>query len=207
MFRMNKFTIFLFLVFVILFTCSMKSFKNEANLMQNEKDTLNKNKCIGKLEENDSLRNPFHFAYLTDLSFVEIGNLILSDSVAPTDNKITFILLDTISKCNENELSFFLKVFENIMNKSDGALSEVVGQYTLQFINKRPEIFARHIGNSSKETIQNWAKFSIYELYYNCPADSLVFCSKELTAKLKEISNNDGLLFFEESLLHYAEKE
>lgn len=54
----------------------------------------------------DSLRNPYHNAYLTDLSFNEIGKLYLKDSIIPMDNNVTFALLDTISYCKRKILIF-----------------------------------------------------------------------------------------------------
>ena len=166
-------------------------------------DTENSNNPNPSLKK-DSLRDPYHNAYLTDLSYKEIGELILKNEARPMDNHVTFELLDTISNCDIEHLGFYLRVFENIMEKSDGALAEVVGMYTWQFIKSRPEIFLNHIDTTKSENIKNWANYTVYEMYFSFPEDSLVYQCQQFTKNLKNIEQNDGLSLFEETMISAA---
>lgn len=167
---------------------------------KNEKSNIAKSNF-----KNDSLRNPYHKAYLTDLSYKEIGHLILKNEVQPMDNHVTFALMDTISNCDTEFLEFYLRVFENIMKKSDGALGEAVGSFAWQFIKKRPNLFINHIDTTNSENVINWANNTVYEMYFSYPDDSLVFYCKELMKELKKIKRNDGLTLFEETMISSTE--
>ena len=212
---MKKILSIIFLVFVV-FSCKNIKNEKESELTQLENKTVNRDTLVEtnyveipsrqKKQELDSLRNPYHNAYLTDLSFRKIGELVLIDSVIPMDNNITFKLLDTISTCSENEIGFYLKVFDKIMLKSDGALAEVVGLYTLKFIRKRPEIFVNHIDTLTIENVKDWANYTSFEMYFEYDADSLVYNCQKLADNLKQISTNDNLLLFEKELVASANR-
>lgn len=190
--------------------CEMESFLEYFKIVsyQNKPAVVDDFSVVPKQRKKtidiDSLRNPNHNAYLTDISFKEIGRLILADSVKPIDNNFTFTLLDTISSCQPEELNFFLSVFDNIKSKSDGALAEVVGLYSWNFIKKRPEAFISHIATIDQENIDDWAQYLVYEMYFAYPADSLEFQCQVLINELKGRSENSGLLRFEETLLEEA---
>ena len=154
-----------------------------------------------KAEPIIPLRDPYNNLYLTDLTYREIGELLLIDSVIPMDNTVTFKLLDTISSCSETDIAFFLQVFDNIMEKSDGALAEVVGSYTWGFIEKRPSIFVKHLDTLDQNIVEDWANFTIYEMSFAYPIDSLGYECQQLISKLKQISTNPGLVHFEKALI------
>ena len=108
---------------------------------------------FGEPTVTDSVRNPSHFYYLADLPIKKTGELILKDSIKPSDNYITFSLMNAISVCKKSDLDFFLKVFEKILNDADGALAEAVGSYTWNFIEKRPFDFINHIDTLNDKQI------------------------------------------------------
>lgn len=153
-----------------------------------------------KQTETDSLRNPNHYYYLADLPLKEAGELILNDSIHPSDNHITFLLMDTISGCKKNDLNFYLKVFEKILNYADGALAEVVGSYTWDFIEKRPAEFINHIETLDNEQIMRWADFTFEEMYFAYSGDELKLKCQELVNKLKKVNTTKSVSCFETEL-------
>jgi hypothetical protein len=90
----------------------------------------------------DTLRSKNHYYFLADIKLRTIGQLILSDSIAPSDNHITFSCMDSIAAKNKNTRDYFFPVFKKIINGSDGALAEVVGIYVLNYTKKYPKEFA-----------------------------------------------------------------
>ena len=88
--------------------------------------------------EKDSLRNPYSQYYLTDLELREVAQLIVEDSIHPTDNNVTFSIMDSIVSGNLESRNYFSTAFDVIVIKSDGALSEVIGQYCINSIYRNP---------------------------------------------------------------------
>lgn len=156
--------------------------------------------CRIQSTEIDTLRDPNHFYYLSDLSIRTIGQLILCDSIKPSDNFVTFSLLDTISKCTDNELKFFLTIFEKTMELADGALSEAVGSYALIFIENRPKLFIQHMDTIPKDIIAKWAYFTFYELYFSYSEDEIKAKCDELVINLKKVEKTENLNYFKEQI-------
>ncbi len=150
--------------------------------------------------ETDSLRNPYHFYYMADLSLKKAGELILNDSIHPSDNFITFSLMDTISGCKENDLNFFLKVFEKILNDADGALAEAVGSNTWNFIENRPVEFINHIDKLNNDQIIKWADYTFSEMYFAYSEEELKIKCQELVNKLKKIKITKSVDCFEKEM-------
>ena len=179
----------LFILIIILFSVTGQA-----------KETLECKSSFNCQTETDSLRNPNNFYYLSDLSLIKVGELILTDSIQPSDNFITFALLDTISGCNANELGFYLKVFEKIINVADGALAEAVGSYTYKFIEKRPVEFIKHLDKLNKGQVEEWADYTFYEIYFTYSEDELEKKCQELIDNLKKISTTKSVGYFEKEL-------
>ena len=119
----------------------------------------------GHGQNNDSLRNPFSQYYLTDLNLREVAQLIVEDSIQPIDNIITFSILDSVAQGKEDSRNYFADAFDVIITKSDGALSEVIGQYCITSIYNNPNELLKWLFSgrfeSSPESI---AQFIVYEL-------------------------------------------
>lgn len=114
----------------------------------------------------DSLRDPSHFYYLTDLPLRKVANLFMNDSIYPLDNQITFSCMDSISSDNIETRNFYFPVFLKIQDKADGALAEVVGGFIIMYIEKYPKEFAIRISSLSKERVDSFAHYVGYELYF-----------------------------------------
>jgi hypothetical protein len=135
--------------------------------------------------ENDSLRSSLSQYYLTDLNLRDVANLIISDSVRPMDNYVTFNILDSISSESKQTRDFFYPAYQNILNKSDGALSEVMGIYSLKFIKNYPsEFFSKYV-NCEKKKCQN--EFEIILDYVQYEFEMSNSSRADFTALKKEL--------------------
>jgi len=170
------------------------------SVISHAKEKLEFNFSFNQQTETDTLRNPDNFYYLSDLPLKQVGELILNDSIYPSDNFVTFALLDTISGCKENDLEFFLKVSEKIINEADGAVAEAVGSYTWKFIEKRPTEFIKHIDKLNKEQVEEWADYTFYEMYFAYSEEELKKRCQELIDRLKKINTTKSVGYFEKEL-------
>jgi len=129
---------------------------------------LNDTNIVQKIEtvNTDTLRQPDHFFYLTDLPLRQVAQLILSDSVRPIDNTVTFQCMDSILSNNEATRNFYFPVFLRILEKADGALAEVVGQYAMTYIEEFPKEFAIKHSSLVEEQLESLASGIGFELYY-----------------------------------------
>ncbi len=151
-------TRFVFVVLVFNFSCHSdpKSIANEA-----PKNPENSSKDLpADLDMNnpiDSLRNPSNYFYLSDLPTKKIGELILSDSIKAADNEVSFRCLDSLTSPDPVSRAFYFTVFKKIMAHSDGALSEVVGEFSKKYIETYPKEFANNASGFSKSQLEIWA--------------------------------------------------
>ncbi len=106
---------------------------------------------------SDSLRNPTNYFYLSDLPTRSIGELILSDSLKASDNEVSFRCLDSLTSINPDSRLFYFSVFTKIMSNPDGALSEVVGEFSKKYIETYPKEFANYGASFSKSQMELWA--------------------------------------------------
>lgn len=153
----------LILILFIITSCS-KGRIDEAK--SNKKDDLTQEY---NNDSKDSLRNKNHYYYLSDLPIRQVGNLITSDSIAPSDNFVTFELMDSLHSDNKEARDFYFNVFEKIVKKSDGALSEVIGAYAQEYIENYPkEFFQRYnccdSSNQYCDELVNIANYVTYEI-------------------------------------------
>ncbi len=149
----------------------------------------------------DTLREPYHYYYLSDLSLKEVGTLMLTDSIHPSDNKITFDLMDHISECEIGEFPFYFSVFNQIVKQADGAVAETVGSYIWRLIKKRPKEFVKNLDAVDDELVDRWAGLLVYKMYFSCPSDSLKYYNLKLFDSLIEIKSSKKLLLFKEKTL------
>ena len=112
----------------------------------------------------DTLRNLLDRSYLADLPLKKVASLILSDSVLPMDDDITFNCLDSALSGSKATRDFYLPVFKKIIDKSDGALSEVTGRYIMDYAENYPAEFAMIIKQLTKDQLENWSFLASYEL-------------------------------------------
>ncbi len=120
---------------------------------------------FGQSQTSDSLRNPNSQYYLTDLNLRDVAQLIVLDSIQPTDNVVTFNILDSIVDGNESTRNYFAEAFDVILNESDGTLSEVLGQYCIRSIYyNQNELLDWLSSGRFKTSPESVAQFIAYEL-------------------------------------------
>lgn len=152
----------LLLTIIFIIGCKYENKRTENNVVVNAQDSL-------KLKEEvlDSLSDPYSYYYLSNQPIENNARLILIDSIYPSDNKITFDSMDSLSSKNVKTRNFFFKVFIKILDKTDGALSEAVGSYVLQYIERYPEEFLNRTNKIDKKYFDKFAHFSGYELGFS----------------------------------------
>ncbi len=99
--------------------------------------------------------------YLSDPNVNKIALDYYNGKFYPSDNNKTFKLLKTLTnKNNFNPFYYFL--FNQICSRSDGALSEIMGDYCLNEVLNNPEYVINHF---TFERMNFKKKQYLYELY------------------------------------------
>jgi hypothetical protein len=119
----------------------------------------------GTIAVNDTLREPYHEYYFADKTPKEFAELILKDSVRPSDNFSTFRVIDSLNAKSFEDRKFYFKVFLNIMKKSDGALAEAVGTPAYDYVEKHTKEFFELSQAITKEQFDLWANNIGVEIY------------------------------------------
>jgi len=176
------------LMFFSLFSISSCSTtnKNENILIDTTQEKLSQQ--APKLHQ-DTLTDPYHYYYLSHLPLRQVGQLILNDSIIPSDNKITFNCMDSLSSKNANTRNYYFPVFLKILDKSDGALGEAIGQYAMTYIEKYPKEFAEKSKSITNEQFKSWAYHTGYELYFTYATDKKA--KRWISSMIKNCSNCD----------------
>ena len=131
----------LLIILSIFLTCCSSIPEENLKVVKDSIQVVRPNdKEIQKTTE-DTLRLPFHKSYYSDISLKEFGQLLLIDSVRPMDNEITFRLMDSITSKSKETRDYYYPIFQHITNLSDGALSEVIGGYAMDYAEKYPDEF------------------------------------------------------------------
>lgn len=153
-------TIIFTIVLLILSSCGQTENKSDIS----EKKEIVSPKAEKKITE-DSLRNPYSEYYLNDLNLRKVAQLIIQDSVQPIDNKVTFSILDSVTRGNFETRNYFSKAFDIIIIKSDGALSEVIGSYCIKSIYNNPnELLGWLSSGKFESSTESIASYIAYEL-------------------------------------------
>ncbi|WP_026902440.1 hypothetical protein [Pedobacter glucosidilyticus] len=152
----------LLLIMTLIIGCRHEKKHTKNNLIVKSQDSI-----MAKDEILDSLTNPYSYYYLSNQPIEYSAKLILTDSIYPSDNKITFDSMDSLSSENEKTRNFFFKVFIKILDKADGSLSEAVGSYVLQYIKRYPKEFLTRTDKIDKRYFNKFAHFAGYELGFS----------------------------------------
>jgi hypothetical protein len=118
--------------------------------------------CSG--QRTDTLRSKYHYYYLADLDLRTVGQWILKDSIAPSDNYITFKCMDSLTSKQKKTRDYYFPIFIKIVDKADGALAEVVGSHALSYAKKYPKELADRFKccSTTQECCTELERFSSY---------------------------------------------
>lgn len=90
----------------------------------------------------------------------------LNGKIKLSDDSLTFVLLNELSNPNDTLLPLYFYLFNKILEKSDGALSEMVVDYCLEFLVKHTEFVFFYFDKYNDEQLMNvYALMIGYELY------------------------------------------
>jgi uncharacterized membrane-anchored protein YjiN (DUF445 family) len=92
---------------------------------------------------------------------------ILENKIYPSDDDETFGCMNQLFTENQKDLNLYFNVFRVIVKKSDGALSEVVGQYILNFLKSNPDFFIKQYSEFDSEEKNRFTGFMAYEFYFS----------------------------------------
>jgi len=70
------------------------------------------------------------------------ARLILVDSLSPSDDSMTFMVMDSIIAARKDIRDYYFPAFQKISEKADGALAEVIGSYVLLYVKQYPKEFS-----------------------------------------------------------------
>ena len=159
----------LLIITILFFSCSTNSGRTDEQTTDEAVEQPTKALPEPQREPIDSLRSPFHRAYYSDVPLRTVAELVLSDSIKPMDNDLTFTLMEQITADDKSTRDYFFPSFKFIVNEADGALAEVVGLYAKQYAERYPnEFFNRFECCNSDTTCCNelikLSKFIQYEI-------------------------------------------
>ena len=146
----TMYKILTFCTLLLITSCSGRQKESNKSISDNivHKDTI---------AVNDTLRDQYHQYYFADKTPREFAELIMKDSVRPSDNFSTFRVMDSLNAKSLEDRKFYFKVFLNIMKKSDGALAEAVGSPAYDYVEKHTKEFFELSQAITKEQFELWA--------------------------------------------------
>lgn len=97
----------------------------------------------------------------------EYAQQILENKIVPSDNDETFECLNQLFVENQKDLNFYFNVFRVIVKKSDGALSEVIGQYIIRFLRSNPDFFIEKYSKFDSDEKDEFIGFMAYEFCFS----------------------------------------
>jgi hypothetical protein len=103
--------------------------------------------------------------YLNHSNIDRFSKMYYRSQYTPGDDEITFGFLDSVLTTNKETRPFYFFVFNNILNISDGALSEGIAFKCLDYINKFPCEFIDYLHKDTLVHIKTWIGLLNYTQY------------------------------------------
>jgi len=116
-----------------------------------------------------------------------------------TDNTKTFSIIDSLKTKNNLARPFYIFLVSKIINKADGALSELLGAGCKDFVELHPDFLIDFLDSKStlvdKRFFDNWAQLIAGEFIIDCEGKEKQCIKKSLEqASTKIRSNNKSRL-------------
>jgi hypothetical protein len=168
---MKQFTVVILLILI----SGCNGGKKESTSNQIDKKITHDEKIVSTQSTKpiDSLRDPYSQYYLADKNPKEIGQMILEDSVNPTDNNVTFRIMDSLLANNHEDRKFYFKVYTKILDKADGALAEAVGIPGMRYVESYTKEFANLSSDLTFEQLHSWANRIGWEILFDSQKDPI----------------------------------
>jgi hypothetical protein len=101
------------------------------------------------------------------------ANKLLQGLTKVSDDNLTFACMDSLASNKVEIRDFYWQVFQVILVKSDGALSEAVGSYLIAYLQKYPSEFTKRYSKLNKTLKLKCVHFVAYEEYFMDEIDEL----------------------------------
>ena len=178
-----------FVILLVLFSgCHHE--KNESKSVNLKEIAPQSLTTVQTTESKDSLNDPYSPYYLSDKNYKEIGQMILDNDVIPTDNNVTFRIMDSLLTNNFENRKFYFKVYAKILDKADGALAEAVGVPGMKYVENYTKEFANFSSSLTFSQLSSWANFIAWEILFDSqknPEESGEKFIKQLKSNCKDI--------------------
>ncbi len=136
----------------LLFFINCDHTASKTNQNNDSIDTIKRVENIIKIDTNDTR---------------EFADKLLKDLDRPSDNQQTFACMDSLVSNKIKTRDFYWQVFQVILTKSDGALSEVVGVYLIAYLEKYPLEFTQRYKKLDKKLQSKCVHYTASELYFD----------------------------------------
>jgi hypothetical protein len=133
-----------------------------------------KNKSVVINQNNHSINTSNKDEITIKIDTKEFANNVLKGLKRPSDDSLTFACMDSLTSNNPQTRDFYWQVFQVILDKSDGALSEAVGGYLIGYLEKYPREFAKKYTNLNEKRRDKCIHFVSSEYYLSVETDGEV---------------------------------
>jgi hypothetical protein len=151
----------LFIQFALL-SCNSKTEKKTESKKSYSTEKVKQNREVNEIEENKTVK-------VDTAKIKKYAQQILENKISPSDDDETFECMNQLLIENQKDLDFYFNVFRVIVKKSDGALSEVIGQYVMGLLKSKPDFFIEQYSEFKLEEQQRFIEFMAYEFYFTEP--------------------------------------
>ncbi len=156
---MKKLLQIIFIAQFILLSCNLEKENKEesenSNLMEKVSNENSEVIDTNASEPNESIR------------IKNYAQMILDNKIQPSDNDETFECIDQLYIENQNDLDFYFEVFRVIVDKSDGALSEVIGLHIMSLLKLYPDFFISKYSEFEPSEKMKYIDQISFEFYYS----------------------------------------
>ena len=149
----------IFLAYTVFLTCLL----GKAQIPDINDPALHPN-LVNKTQVDSLNGKPIDF-YLNNSQIDQYSKMLYLGKFAVSDDNLTLGILDSLDSDNSETRPFYFFVAHQILTTSDGALSEVLGFYTLDYLTSYPCEFFRWSTELNFE-IRLWYYLSAYDMYF-----------------------------------------
>ncbi|UPT65635.1 MAG: hypothetical protein M0D57_13965 [Sphingobacteriales bacterium JAD_PAG50586_3] len=142
----------------------------------NHQDTVPVNKVMPSIRA-DSLKTETTTLFidtirpkLDSLQIVKHAQGIINGTVQPSDDDITFAVLDSVCSQNAKTRAYYFKALKKTLVLSDGALSEMMGVFIKCYIETAPGEAAKNYALLTPKEQQLFTFFLAFELMVDYPS-------------------------------------
>ena len=158
--NMKKLLQILFLTQFILLSCNSKTEKKAELKKPVSTESLSQTIKVSETEKDKTVE-------IDTAKIKKYAQQILDNKIYPSDDNETFECINQLFAENQKDINFYFNVFRVIVKKSDGALSEAIGQYVMSFLRSNPDFFIEKYSEFDSDEKNKFVGFMAYEFYFS----------------------------------------